>query len=430
MLAGLKPKDTQILQQNKILLGGQTISLRARQMVYVLAALMDKNNPTEKITIPAKDFLDFINRSSKDKWTDIYSASNEIFKNLNDNPILIKEPGRKNFTKINWLSSLGVKQGVIVGRFSADIAEFFLYRQGLPYTKLLWDLTQYRSSFTARIMDLFQRFHRHQSDDSEFTFEYDYEELRLFFGVHHKYNRPSDFKKRVLETARKELENNDTVPYWFTYSEIRRGKSLQRLVFTVYIRSEVLIERIPALQALRTGNKNQTDIFDAQRENTFSDTKKKVFGRLVDEFSIPKSFAQSVLANFNNSQSVAYFRLIEYGVNRQLAHTIIEDYCSFGELEGREFQYVEHTLAKIEKARLKRIEEHKAGKSKKRITPLEKRGGLPKKVFAEKQHFASFMEKISSLHNNRTKKESRSGFHALSDVLESAGYRSSLEENE
>ena len=123
----MKAKDTQILQQNKILLGGQTINLRARQMIYVLAALMDRDQPTDEIIIPAKDFLEFINNTTGEKWSDIYQITSDIFDHLNQNPILIKEPRKKDFVKINWLSSLGVLKGEIKARCSSYIADYFLY---------------------------------------------------------------------------------------------------------------------------------------------------------------------------------------------------------------------------------------------------------------------------------------------------------------
>ena len=140
MFSGLDKKKSQILQHNKILLGGQTINLRARQMVYVLARFIDKKNPYDIIKINVKEFLDFVNNNSKEKWTDVYALTNDIFTHLNDNPILLKEPKKRDYVKINWLSRLGVRRGFIEARFSTDIIEFFLYQEKHPYTNLLWDL--------------------------------------------------------------------------------------------------------------------------------------------------------------------------------------------------------------------------------------------------------------------------------------------------
>ncbi len=392
-VSGMNNTSTQIIQQNKILLGGQTINLRARQMVYALAAMMDKENPTNEILISARDFLDFINNTSGEKWTDIYNLASDIFDHLNKNPILIKEPRKKDFIKINWLSSLGVVQGNIRARFSTEIAEYFLYKQGLPYTKLLWDLRPYKSNFTARLLDLFQKSHIKDSGVTEFEFDYDLEELKLFFGVHEKYERFFDFEKRVLEVTRNELEENDLVPYWFSYDKLKQGRNISAIRFTVYVRPQVLLDLMPELKAL--GNSRQSTIFDAQREVTFTDNQKKLFAKLVDDLGLNRAYSQRVLSLLTESQSFGYYYLIQYGVNRTLAYTILREHCSFGELEGNEHHYIRFALEQLETARKQRIAEASKGGSSKRITPDDKRGGLAKKVFTERLYFSAFMERLS-----------------------------------
>lgn len=396
MFLTLDKQKPEILQQNKILLGGQTINLRARQMVYVLARLIDKDNPYDTIKINVKEFLGFINNNSKEKWTDIYAITNDIFDHLNDNPILVKEPRKKDFKKINWLSSLGVVKGFIEARFSTDIAEFFLYQENKPYTKLLWDLRPYSSSYTARIVELFQKYHRKDSGDTEITFEYDIEDLKLFFGVHNKYSRFFDFEKRVLQTSQKELESSDIIPYWFEYHKIKRGRNVEKIKFDVFIRPKVLLEVVPELKRL-SKQSNQKNLFGVGYNIDLTDRQKKIIEKLGEQ-NIPKNKAYLIVQNLTETQAMACYYLIEYGVNPDLAFTIVEKHCSFGELKDNEHFYVQHTLKLIEEARLKRIEDkRRTGKSKGRITPDDKKGGLPKKVLEEKQHFASFMERLSSI---------------------------------
>ena len=421
----METKDPQILQQNKILLGGQTINLRARQLIYVLASLMDKEKPTGEIVIGAKDFLNFINEHGNDKWSDIYKLASDIFDHLNNNPILIKEPKKKDFIKINWLSSLGIVQGKLKARFSSDIADFLLYKQGLPYTKLLWDLRPYKSNFTARIMDLFQRFHDKNSGENEISFNFDLEELKLFFGVHDKYQRFFDFEKRVLQVTQKELEENDMAPYWFSYEKKKRGRNIKGIAFTVYVRPKVLLEMLPELGMIDEQNERsgQTNIFNPEQGSKLSDIQRSIFPKLL-QAGLKKSFAGKILYNLSDTQSLGYLLLVQFGVNRTLAFTILKEHCSFGELLGYEDHYIKHTLKRIEDARLKRIEENNSGKSKKRITPKEMRGGLAKKVFVDRQYFSEFMERLSRVRKDKEgrgvvqkNKGSQIGIKSISDVL-------------
>jgi plasmid replication initiation protein len=393
----LNTKDSQIIQQNQMLMGGQTINLRARQLVYVLAAMMDRERPTDMIRVSATEFLNFVNANNKEKWTDIYSLTSEIFDHLNDNPILLRKPKSKDFTKINWLSRLGVVKGHLEARFSPDIADYFLYRQGLPYTKLLWDIRAYQSRFTARILDLFQRHHIKESRNSEVVFEYSVDDLKLFFGVHDQYPRFYDFEKRILKVTCAELEAIDTAPYWFEYEKVKSGRNVSKIRFYVHVRPKVLIEMVPELNRIQSGDSSQFSLFNSGEWELTNEGKQLLAA--YRKLRLTEAFALKILGNLTNTQSRAYYNLVKYGVNRSLAFTLVNDHCSFGELIGYEDHYVKFALDQTEKKRIRRIAEAKSGKSKKKTTPDDKRGGLAKKVFVDQLYFSEFMERLSSIRN-------------------------------
>lgn len=417
MFSGLDKKKSQILQHNKILLGGQTINLRARQMVYVLARFIDKKNPYDIIKINVKEFLDFVNNNSKEKWTDVYALTNDIFTHLNDNPILLKEPKKRDYVKINWLSRLGVRRGFIEARFSTDIIEFFLYQEKHPYTNLLWDLRPFKSGHTARIIELFQKYHRKNSGDTEISFEYDVEDLKFFFGVHEKYPRFFDFEKRVLKMTKKELDKNELIPYWFDYEKLKQGRATVGISFKVYIRSEILMKAVPELTVYSS---DAPTLFDTDSDGELTQNEQKILEKFKS-LNIPTKQAKAIIRSLTEPQAIGCSYLVEYGVNKNLALDIITKYCSFGEIIGYEHLYVQHTLDLIENARLKRIKEQKkSGAKNKRITPDDKKGGLPKAVFAQKQHFPSFMEKLSTIRQKgyrQQKNTPQNSMQSMKDIL-------------
>ena len=378
-----------------MLMGGQSINLRARQLVYVLAAMMDKERPTDTIRVGAKEFLNFVNANNREKWTDIYSLTSEIFDHLNDHPILLRKPKSKEFKKINWLGTLGVVRGHVEARFSPDIADYFLYRQGLPYTKLLWDIRAYQSRFTARILDLFQRHHVKESGRSEVSFEYCVDDLKLFFGVHEQYSRFFDFEKRVLKVTRSELEELDTTPYWFEYEKVKSGRNVAKIRFCVHVRPKVLIEMVPELSRIKSGDAAQFSMFNSGEWELTPEGKKLLAA--YRSLQMNEGFALKVLGNLTNSQGRAYYYLVKYGVNRSLAFTLATEDCSFGELVGYEDHYVQFVLDETEKKRIRRIAEVKAGKSKKKTTPDSKKGALPKQIFRDQLYLPEFMDRLSSI---------------------------------
>lgn len=413
----LETSKTQITQATRILMGGQRINLRARQMIYALAAMMDTKSPTDPIKIPAHDFLRFVNTKGK-KWSDVHLLINDIFEHLNANPILVRVKGKKDFAKINWLSSLGIYQGVITGRLSPDIADYFVY-QGLQHTKVLWDLRIYESAHTARILDLLQRYHNH---DQQTEFIMSVDELKLFFGVHDKYKRFSDFKRRVLDTARDELYNNIECPYYFEYEPLKtKGKrGVDRVQFTIYTRDAVLQKLIPSYLPIR--NDGNPTLGSSPFLSSLTEEQTVYYHQLI-KLKVKQPLVQYFLENYTRPQVRAMIHLIQYGVNPTLAKNLVKDHCSFGEILGNEDQYVIFCLHHIEKDRLKRIEDNKSGKSKKRITPKEKRGGLPKDPITKRYYFSAYIEKLSndrkhaSQQKRRASGENKNGFEGLGDIL-------------
>lgn len=404
----LKPTDAQIIQQNKILMGSQSINLRAKQLIYVLASCINPESPHDEISISAKDFLDYINGDGQTKkWSDIYALTKEIFTHLNKNPILVEKPRSKDFDKINWLSRLGVSKGMINARFSTDIAEYFLYKQGLPYTKTMWDIRAYRSQYTARLLDLFQKHHIKESGKNEVEFEMPIESLKVFMGVHDKYPRMYDFERRVLKPSEKELKDNDDVPYWFEYDKIKQGREISAVTFFVHIRNDVLLQKVPNLQIFKR-NQVQRSLFSEDLDQSLVLTKEdEKYIDALQEHGITENYALRVVQNLSKPQLRGYIELVRYGVNRNLAFNIIMDYCSIGAVAGFEDEYVAHALMKTEQARLKRIQDSQSGKTKKRTTPKEKRGGLAKKVFEERQYFPSFMDTLPKIKNKHEQADLR-----------------------
>lgn len=58
------------------------------------------------------------------------------------------------------------------------------------------------------------------------TFHIDIEELRFITNTMNKYPAPKDLKKRVLDSAKKELDESDFTDLTFNYEDVKKGKSI------------------------------------------------------------------------------------------------------------------------------------------------------------------------------------------------------------
>ena len=328
------------MAKQKNILDGQSINLRARQTVYALAALIDKENSSSEIVVNADDLLRFINNTPGEKWSNIYEPINQIFIHLNQHPLRIQNTDNQDFVRVNWLGHLEVKAGQIHAQFTPRVVEYFMRNQGLPHAQLLEDLRPYKSKFTAKIIRLFQNHLKGKTSEIEFTFSHDLNELKHYFQVEEKYLRFFDFERFVLLIAQKELEENDILPFWFSFEKIKKGRNIKDICFTVYVRPKVLLDLRPQLRATQIGVAGQRDIFDEQRAGIFDVEQQEIFKKLTKEYNIGKAFAQNTLLNLTNGQAKAYAQLIEFGINKTTAFSFLKKYCNRKEITGKEEAYI------------------------------------------------------------------------------------------
>jgi len=336
------------LAKQKNILDGQSINLRARQTVYALAALIDKANPSAEIVVNADDLLRFINNTPGEKWSNIYEPINQIFTHLNQHPLMLQSSENQDFVRVNWLGHLEVKAGQIHAQFTPRVIEYFMRNQGLPHAQLLEDLRPYKSKFTAKIIRLFQNHLKGKTSEIEFTFKHDLNELKQYFQVEEKYLRFFDFERFVLLIAQKELEENDILPFWFSFEKIKQGRNIKDICFTVYVRPKVLLDLRPQLRATQIGEAAQRDIFDEQRAGIFDTQQQEIFEKLTKEHNIGKAFAQKTLLNLTDGQAKAYVLLIEFGINKTTAFSLLKKYCNRKEIIEKEEEYIKETIEKVE----------------------------------------------------------------------------------
>ena len=318
------------------LLNGLSVNLRAGQAVYALAALIDKSHPQAEITVNADDLLNFVDGTLGEEREDSARSIEQLFTHLNQHPIVLPGTDGSGFVRVNWLSHLELRAGKIHAQFTPKVTEYLLQNHGTARSRLLEDLRLYKSKFTARILRLFQQKNDTASGEREFVFSEDINELKRFFQVEEKYRRFFDFERFVLLVTRKELAENDILPFWFSFEKIKEGRSIKQIRFTVYVRPKVLSDVRPQLRSDLFGEGAQRDIFDEQRAGIFDAEQKKIFAELTRVYGIGKAFAQNTLTEFTNEQAQAYLHLIKFGLNKTTAFSLLKKFCQRSESGGEE----------------------------------------------------------------------------------------------
>jgi len=181
----------------------------------------DKDFQTYSFSI--KDFKKLI----KSKSQNIYSDIDKITQSLMSKPFIIYN-AKGNPTRINWLSkaTYNTNEGTVTVRFDPDLKPFFLALSE-KFTKYkLENIIHLKSNYSIRIFELLKSY----EGLTERTFTLI--ELKEKLGIEDKYPIWINFKDRVLERAKKELEEKTDIS--FTYTPIKKGRAIHKVKFKIH----------------------------------------------------------------------------------------------------------------------------------------------------------------------------------------------------
>lgn len=125
----------------------------------------------------------------------------------------------------NLLSYVEPGPGYVIARFNPDMRPFLLQLRRRFTKYMLEHAMRFQSPYSTRIYELLKQF-----DDIGYR-TISIEQLRTILALEDKYPRFYDFKRRVLEQAKKEINKDTDVE--FKYKVLRKGRSPIALRFTI-----------------------------------------------------------------------------------------------------------------------------------------------------------------------------------------------------
>lgn len=173
---------------------------------------MHKIEPTlfgREITMPVADIL----RNEKDQN---YTIAKKAFRSLAQKGVEYEDDKFWQYTAIISNPKIDKIKGSVVFTVLDDIWRCLLdFTKGYRKYELITAM-QFKSVYSMRMYELMSG----QKRPLEFTFE----DLKQRFGVKDKYKLVGHFKTRVLDIAKKELD--ECSPYSFNYIEIKEGRKV------------------------------------------------------------------------------------------------------------------------------------------------------------------------------------------------------------
>lgn len=215
-----------VTQSNNLIEARHKKPLTAREQKIVLtmvSMIQPSDEDFKDYRISVKNFSEMLGLKGSVKYTQM----KEIAENLMTKTIEIpKENG--GWILANWISSAEYKEGegVIDLSFSPKLKPYMLQLKNQFTSYRLSNILNLNSTYSIRLYELMKKWqHLGKCGCSV-------EDLRGKFGVSEGiYPRYANFKARVLITAVKEV--NEKTDIYIGFNEIKKGRSVERIEFTI-----------------------------------------------------------------------------------------------------------------------------------------------------------------------------------------------------
>jgi plasmid replication initiation protein len=196
------------------------MSANQLKLFIALVSLIEKDDTEfQEYKIDAKSLMTIFNISNID---DVYSISDKVTDGLIDKIIKIKDKQNKKYEKYPIFTRITYSDGVLVASFNEYMKPFLLNIKK-EFTKFMpREFKPFSSKYSIRIYQLLKQY--------QFIGERSFKiiELREMLGIEiNELKNFKDFRKYVLETAQRELQNTPMAFDWEAFKKGRGGKVVE-----------------------------------------------------------------------------------------------------------------------------------------------------------------------------------------------------------
>lgn len=182
--------------------------------------------------LSAKDFASVLGVNIKTK--DLYKRLDTMTTHLMQEVIRIGDDSKKQWVKFHWVDVCRYNNGKITIKISDELKPFLVELRGNFTRYQLSEIISFKSTYAIRIYEILNSYMNENNlpyADVAIEISISVDELRKNTDTVNKFERPYDFKKKVVDTAIREI--NDKSKYHITATPYKSGKAIVGFDFLI-----------------------------------------------------------------------------------------------------------------------------------------------------------------------------------------------------
>jgi len=220
------PPSVVVFQHNNLIEARYSLTLQEKKIIlWLTSQIQSDDKDFKKHTLTVRDFMELMGLTGNSNYKELQKITLGLMKKV----LIIKEPELKVTTQVSWLNSARYEEGegFIRLSFAPEMHPFLLNLKKTFTVISLSDLMQFKSIHAIRIYELLKQY----QDIGERTLTI--AEIKECCGVLDRLKKYSDFEKKILLIAQREINEKSDIHF-----EFERQKHVRKIVGIKFIISK------------------------------------------------------------------------------------------------------------------------------------------------------------------------------------------------
>lgn len=271
-------KNKLIVQHNNLIEAHYHLTLQEKRLLcWLISQIKPTDDDFKEHIISVKEFADLI----EVKGDHLYKVLDDVTTKLMRRIIIVRGTDSKDFKKVSLLCGAEYQssKGIVKLNFHPHLKPYILQiKEKFTQIKLA-DILSLRSIYSIRVYELIKQYENFKKRTIILS------DLRNFCGISsEQYKFYNDFKKNILERAKKEI--NAKTDITVEYIEIKESRKIIAIEWTIQKKDVEKQERLEKIERLEKELRSQGIIVDSLLEHGFSRTTIKRFITLHGEKTV------------------------------------------------------------------------------------------------------------------------------------------------